>query len=101
MYSTFEVNEGVNVDYMLYWFKSFEFNSQLKKYLSGSVRDSLNISDLMLFDIQLPCLEEQVEIAKIISVADKEIAIIQKAIEQEKQKKKALVQLLLTGIVRI
>ena len=89
------------MDYLLYWFKSFGFTSQLKKYLSGSVRNSLSISDLLLFDIRLPYIEEQNAIVEVLSNADKEISIIQKSIDQEKQKKKALMQLLLTGIVRV
>ena len=34
-------------------------------------------------------------------VADKEIDLLHRELEQEKQKKKALMQLLLTGIVRV
>ena len=37
----------------------------------------------------------------ILSAADKEIELLRKDLEQEKQKKKALMQLLLTGIVRV
>ena len=101
MYSTFIALGNINMDYLLYWFKSFGFTSQLKKYLSGSVRNSLSISDLLLFDIRLPYIEEQNAIVEVLSNADKEISIIQKSIDQEKQKKKALMQLLLTGIVRV
>ena len=101
MYSTFIALGNINMDYLLYWFKSFGFTSQLKKYLSGSVRNSLSISDLFLFDIRLPYIEEQNAIVEVLSNADKEISIIQKSIDQEKQKKKALMQLLLTGIVRV
>jgi type I restriction enzyme, S subunit len=42
-----------------------------------------------------------VKIEKILSTADKELSLLQQNIEQEKLKKKALVQLLLTGIVRV
>ena len=44
---------------------------------------------------------EQEEILKIFEAADHEIDLLQKDVEQEKQKKKALMQLLLTGIVRV
>ena len=54
-----------------------------------------------MFDIRLPYIEEQNAIVEVLSNADKEISIIQKSIDQEKQKKKALMQLLLTGIVRV
>ena len=44
---------------------------------------------------------EQTAIVNIFSTADKEIELLQKELEEEKQKKKALMQLLLTGIVRV
>lgn len=44
---------------------------------------------------------EQTAIAEILSTADKEIELLKKDIEQEKLKKKSLMQLLLTGIVRV
>ena len=45
--------------------------------------------------------EEQKAIADTFIAADREIELLQQDIEQEKQKKKALMQLLLTGIVRV
>ena len=49
----------------------------------------------------MPPLGEQTAIAEVLSAADREIELLQQDIEQEKQKKKALMQLLLTGIVRV
>ena len=51
--------------------------------------------------ILMPPIEEQAAIAEVLSTADREIELLQQDIEQEKQKKKALMQLLLTGIVRV
>ncbi|HJC32376.1 MAG TPA: restriction endonuclease subunit S [Candidatus Anaerobutyricum faecale] len=45
--------------------------------------------------------EEQTAIADTFIAADREIDLLRQDIEQEKQKKKALMQLLLTGIVRV
>ena len=45
--------------------------------------------------------EEQKTIADIFIAVDREIDLLRQDIEQEKQKKKALMQLLLTGIVRV
>ena len=55
----------------------------------------------MLLKITMPEIEEQKEIAEILSTADHEIDLLQKSIEAERQKKKALMQLLLTGKVRV
>ena len=53
------------------------------------------------FAYRLPPLGEQTAIAEVLSTADREIELLQQDIEQEKQKKKALMQLLLAGIVRV
>lgn len=47
-----------------------------------------------------PTLSEQTAIAEILSTADKEIALLTEEIQAWELKKKALMQLLLTGIVR-
>ena len=44
---------------------------------------------------------EQKALAALFVEADNEIELLRQSIEQEKQKKKALMQLLLTGIVRV
>ncbi len=100
MYITFIAKE-INCEYLIMWLKSSLFKGQLKRYLSGSVRDSLNYNDLELFKIDLPTKEEQIAIAEGFLKADEEIELLQKELEQEKHKKKALTQLLLTGIVRV
>lgn len=51
--------------------------------------------------VQIPEIEEQAAIAEVLSTVDREIELLQQDIEQEKRKKKALMQLLLTGIVRV
>ena len=43
----------------------------------------------------------QSRIAKVFELTDHEIDLLQKSIEAEKQKKKALMQLLLTGKVSV
>ena len=48
----------------------------------------------------LPTIEKQTQIVKILSKYDKKIELLQQELEQYKQLKKSLSQLLLTGIVR-
>lgn len=59
------------------------------------------ISKYSCLTIDIPDIEEQTAIAEVLSAADREIELLRQDIEQEKQKKKALMQLLLTGIVRV
>lgn len=49
----------------------------------------------------LPTIEKQTQIVKILSKYDKKIELLQQELEQYKQLKKSLSQLLLTGIVRV
>lgn len=51
--------------------------------------------------ICFPQKDEQNLIVNILSTADKEITLLHQDIIQEKNKKKALMQLLLMGIVRV
>lgn len=76
-------------------------NVRLKSFSQASSQPNINkkiVEDVL---IKLPSLSEQKAIVEILSTADREIDLIQKFIEAEKQKKKALMQLLLTGKVRV
>ena len=65
------------------------------------VRKNLDLAALLNEKLEIPPIDEQGAVAKVLSTADAEIELLQKDLDQEKQKKKALMQLLLTGIVRV
>ena len=96
----------------LCWFKFYKFlfesgalNKQLFRVINSGVRNdgllNINSDDFFNCMILVPEYNEQTAIAEILSTADKEIELLKKDIEQEKLKKKSLMQLLLTGIVRV
>ena len=89
-------------NYYKQFFKSADYINRLNIAVYG-IRDGKQISydDFGRIKIPYPPLEEQKAIAEVLTTADREIEILKKTIEQEKQKKKALMQLLLTGIVRV
>lgn len=87
------IKEGFNITF------AYEAMQLIKFSVGGHERHW--ISKYSCITIDVPELKEQTAIAEIISTADREIELLQKNIEQEKQKKKALMQLLLTGIVRV
>ena len=91
--------------YYKYLFENGWLNKQLYRLINSGVRNDglLNLSDKEVFNcfVPVPPFNEQTAIAEILSTADSEIDLICQDIEQEKQKKKALMQLLLTGIVRV
>lgn len=70
------------------------------KFVQGG-QPNFNAGIIESFKFNLPSLPEQQAIAKVLSAADEEIALLQKNLEQEKLKKKSLMQLLLTGLVRV
>ncbi|MBQ7896176.1 MAG: restriction endonuclease subunit S, partial [Oscillospiraceae bacterium] len=51
--------------------------------------------------IKVPKKDEQNAIAEVLECSDREIALCEGEIEVWQQKKKALMQLLLTGLVRV
>lgn len=72
-----------------------------RRIVSGTGQPQITAGPLESFVVSIPLLEEQSEIAMVLDVMDKEIGLLEQGLEQEKQKKKALMQLLLTGIVRV
>lgn len=105
LYTVFTISSPqISQDFLKYYFQSSCWYKYVKGVANyGARHDRISISDGDFFDmpIPLPTKEEQNYIAKVLSAADREIELLQQDIEQEKQKKKALMQLLLTGIVRV
>lgn len=101
MYVVFKCKEKLNNDYLYHFIKSEVFLNIIPNMLQGSVRDSLSFESLKLIKLFIPSLEEQKAIAKILNTADKEINLLEKELESLKLQKKGLMQLLLTGIVRV
>jgi type I restriction enzyme S subunit len=86
----------------------FESTINTKNYLNPIVqkgaKNTIAISNSAFLEnkIFFPMDEAtQSRIAKVFELTDHEIDLLQKSIEAEKQKKKALMQLLLTGKVRV
>lgn len=65
------------------------------------VRRNLDLKGLLNTNIKIPTIDEQKELASILMSSDKEINLIEKEIEELQQQKKALMQQLLTGKVRV
>ena len=90
----------VTNEYFYYWYLQ---NGQTIgiRYAQGTKQQNLSTDLIGNLSIEIPSLPEQKIIAQVLSTADKEIALLKSSIEQEKQKKKSLAQLLLTGTVRV
>lgn len=68
--------------------------------LAGASRKKLVQDAMLRIVIDVPSIDEQVKIGEFFKQLDSLITLHQRKSEQEKLKKKALMQLLLTGIVR-
>ncbi|MEG2453202.1 MAG: restriction endonuclease subunit S [Clostridium sp.] len=103
IYVTFEAKEAVNINFLSNFLMRWDFINAVRKYEEGTVYERMAVKpeDFLKYEVLLPPMKEQIAIAEILSTADREIDLLQKAIAAEKQKKKALMQLLLTGIVRV
>ena len=94
---------NIDKDFYRHFFKSYKF---IEKYLSISVigiRDGKQIyySDLSSVKIPYPPVAEQEKIGKILNCCDEEIQILNSKLEKLKEQKKALMQKLLTGQIRV
>lgn len=94
----------IDAKYFSYLFKLPETVFLFYRFSQGLVDDTRNLKyeNFKKITVRYPSdRREQTAIAKVLSTADREIDLLRQDIEQEKQKKKALMQLLLTGIVRV
>lgn len=102
MYVVFSVDEiRLNNDYFLNWMKSNEAKQRIAGSTQGSVRDSVGFDALCSFPFRLPPIDEQQEIAKVLTISDQEIDSLKQRISCLQQEKKALMQQLLTGKRRV
>lgn len=95
--------EGVYSRYFAYLFKTQSVIFSFYRFSQGLVDDTRNLKyeNFKKISVSIPSnVAEQRAIVQILSTADHEIDLLQKSIEAEKQKKKALMQLLITGKVR-
>lgn len=93
----------IDDDFYRHFFKSYLF---IEKYLSIAVigiRDGKQISipDFMTVKIPLPPIEEQKQIAAILTTAQQEIDLLKKQADAYRRQKRGLMQRLLTGEWRV
>lgn len=96
--------EGVYSHYFAYLFKTQSVIFSFYRFSQGLVDDTRNLKyeNFKKISVSIPSnVAEQRAIVQILSTADHEIDLLQKSIDAEKQKKKSLMQLLLTGKVRV
>src|SRR6266508_3606499 len=114
-YCNEEIGEGlVSPDYVVFGCKESRLDSKYFSYYiqghqwrhwvqragAGSVRIRIYYEDIGIYPIILPPLQEQCKIVEILSTWDEAIAKTEQLIDALQQRKKGLMQRLLTGEVR-
>jgi type I restriction enzyme S subunit len=92
--------DKVDPHFVAYYFNSTVGRSRLRVLEVGSSVLHILTKDLRKFRIPLPPLPEQRKITEILSTWDQAIALTERRIEAARQRKKGLMQCLLTGRVR-
>ena len=88
-------------EFAQYLFRSNGFRKKTLSLAQGSTRFNISKNEVMKIEVLLPPIEEQKLIASILTNSDREIKLLQKQVELIKEQKKGLMQLLLTGKVRV
>lgn len=93
-------------EFLKHFFIANLHGPKLKKLINSGVRNNglLNLSDKDFYSIKINTptdIKEQQSIAEVLSVADKEISLLKEKLAKLQQQKKGLMQILLTGKVRL
>lgn len=87
--------------YILYYMQSPKFVNQYERLMKQSTRNQIPITQQRTLYFILPPLEEQIQIAEILSTTDEKLETLKTKKESFEELKKGLMQKLLTGEVRV
>lgn len=101
-YIVLKPKKKINDEFYKQYYKSYEFIGRLATAVIG-IRDGKQISydDYCTVKIPYPSFEEQTAIAQVLQAADKEIQLLNAKTVKLREQKKGMMQVLLTGRVRI
>lgn len=90
--ATFTVKESATNEFLYQIMLSKDFYNYIQSIPSASAQPNISNQDIMSFELDIPCLEEQTKIANFLSAIDQKIEVVAQQIEQAKQWKKGLLQ---------
>ena len=90
--ATFTVKESSTNEFLYQIMLSKDFYTYIQSIPSASAQPNISNQDVMSFELDIPCLEEQTKIANFLSSIDQKIDVSAQQIEQAKQWKKGLLQ---------
>jgi len=103
MYTVFKTDKSVNDNFFYKLLKSHPLVYQYQNRMEGSIdrRGGLRWDGFSIIKIKLPSFEEQTAIAQVFQATDKEIGLLKAKADKLRDQKKGLMQMLLTGKVRL
>lgn len=105
VYICFRPSDKVDGIFYKQWFMSHGLDSQLNKIITSGARGdgllNVNTNDFFKLKVPYPPKEEQTAIAQVLQAADKEISLLKAKAAKLREQKKGLMQVLLTGKVRL
>jgi len=93
--------ERFDLNYLAYVLRSESFRKEMTFLAQGISRYNISKNKVMEVEIPVPSLDEQSKIGRYFANLDNLITLHQRKCEEQKKYKKALMQILLTGIVRV
>ncbi len=97
----FSSYEDINPYFVSFYLNSIAGKKNLKKIFVGSTVPHINVKDFKKLSIPVPPIEEQQKLVSILGAVAKKITIEQQKLSQLQTLKKGLMQVLLTGKVRV
>ncbi len=101
LYVCFRTSNKLDDTYLNFWLQLDKTKHDINSFGEGGVRVYLWYELFGKIKIQLPTLEEQRAIAKVLMAADDEIKTQEAYLEKLQTQKKGLMQKLLTGEIRV
>lgn len=92
-------NKEIDKNY-LYQYFMYDVNLLVKEQQGGTM-SHITKETMEKRNCRYPCLSKQKQIAKLLYVSDQKILLLENELLAWKEKKESLMQLLLTGIVRV
>lgn len=94
--------KNISPDFAAYFFSSEKVRNMLRKYATGTSVYSVTKTQIHNLSFIIPnSLKEQTAIARVLQAVDKEISLLKAKAEKLREQKKGLMQVLLTGKVRL
>ncbi|HET7522203.1 MAG TPA: restriction endonuclease subunit S [Bacillales bacterium] len=97
----FKLTEGLNETFLIYLSNASYFRKEMKRKLVGSTQVHMRTGDFFDTLIPLPDFREQRQIADILFHVDEKIRKEHRKLNELRKLKKGLMQVLLTGRVRV